>query len=186
MTKKQFGEVWELFGKICDKVPNWQRSSKYSRQYGFIGASGYGYCFHVKLVYTGGGSWHDEPKVLELDIGERGFSMEDGIGDEREIGRTTKLDENLVGLENCEGSLEEQLSGSYTILKYLSSQALYIKCRNYLLRVNANGGEATVGVGFLKEHSLKEICQRLFVALNKDEIMESFEGYLVQPKQLEK
>ncbi len=186
LLKEQFGEVWELFGRIQGKVNGWFRGKggNYD-QWGFMGASGYGYNFGAGIHYLGNSSPIFEDgakggtKFLVVSYGcsftERAGN---GIGDERDVGRTSKLDDKLVGLENCNGrTLSDQLSGSKHMLEKLDGHQLQ------LVVYNSKFGRAakSVGIGFLYDNNLKEVCQRLFVRLNQDEVVE-MPQYLPAPK----
>jgi hypothetical protein len=183
LLKEQFGEVWDLFGKIEEKVQGWYRGTSSYGQWGFMGASYYGYNFGVGIHYLGderpvmrasnimGGS-----KVLTVSFA---CSFSDragnGAGDERDVGRTSKLDDQLLGLENCTGgTLSNQLSGSKYILEKLDGHDIQF----FVYNSKIGRGAKPVGIGALYDHSLKEICQHLFVRLNGDEVIDLRNIYL--------
>lgn len=177
LLKEQFGEVWDLFGKIENKVLGWQRKSQSYGQWGFMGASGYGYNFGALVEYKSQKDY--KRKILGVCFG---CSFTDkagnGAGDERDVGRTQDLDDNLIGLENCQDrTLSHQLSGSKYMLEKLDGHELFF------LAHNDNIGRQAINtkIGFLYDHRLKEVCQKLFVALNQDEVID-LPKYLPAPK----
>jgi len=172
LLKNQFRKTWNLFGGIQGKTQDWFREDgKNYGQWNFMGASGFGYHF-------GAGIYHSDGRYLVVSFGC--LSTEEignGIGDERDVGRKVDLDAKLIGLENCEGSLSYQLRGSEHMLEKLGWHNLQFAIRN-----NDGHGVNSVGIDFLYENKLKEVCQKLFVALNKDELID-LPKYLCAPNQ---
>ncbi len=186
LLKEQFGEVWDLFGKIEDKVEGWYKGTSSYGQWGFMGASLYGYNFGASIHYSPnkkpimnhshaiGGS-----KVLSVSFA---CSFTDkagnGAGDERKIGRKSKLDHQLIGLENCKGiTLSQQLEGSKYILENLNGHNLELVVYNDKFGICEKSGD----INSLYENKLKDICQQLFIKLNQDEVI-NLPQYLTAPK----
>jgi hypothetical protein len=182
LLKEQFGEVWELFGRIEDKVQDWFRGEHSYGHGTFMGASGYGYNFGTGIHYFGSGSGKpsfrsfgfDGKKYLIVSFakhtsdGKNAFADgPNGAGDERDVGRNSRgvSDEdwnNLVGLENChERTLSHQLSGSKYMLEKLRKHPLKI----FLYNHNIGRQNVRVGIESLYDNSLKEACQKLFVII---------------------
>lgn len=176
LLKEQFGEVWELFERIESKVQGWYRGSSSYGQWGFMGASGYGYNFGAGIHYLGdekpcmrasgvmGGS-----KYLIVSFAAS-FTEQagNGAGDERALGRIPDLDDQLIGLENCRGILSHQLGASEYMLKNLGGHDLQFAACNSEQRY----AQASIGIGFLDDNRLNDVCQSLFIKLNRDELVD--------------
>ena len=182
LLKEHFGEVWDLFAQIQDRVSGWvRRDGDNYGQWGFMGASGYGYNFGVGIHYFKGqlARMEARSKYLVVSFGCVFEEGGNGVGDERAIGRkSSELDDKLVGIENCTGKLlRAQLFGSKNMLEKLDNHQIQFKLYNR----NIRSQEISVGIGFLYDNSLKEVCQRLFVALNRDEVID-LPQYLPAPE----
>lgn len=170
LLKDQFGRTWELFKGIEEKLPGWYWGSSSYGQWDFMGASGYGYNFGVGIYFCGdndpgyrGGEVFRAKKYLSITFGNHG--LPNGIGDERNLGRVSDLDDTLVGLENCTGRvLSHQLSGSKYMLDKLGKQKLTFVLHNPSI---GHGGHAE-GLEFLRHADMRYVAQQLFKALNSD------------------
>jgi len=152
-----------------------------------MGSSGMGYEFSAGINYIGNGSEFEPEKILYFDFRRQKFDlMADAvtklrgeneiykpsvireIGDERCIGSHEEISDTLVGWDGLgvHISLDHQIYVSSSNLKKVRDSHLYVYIHNDNLGTNTTG-KADLKV--LKTQSLREVCQTLFMDLNKDE-----------------
>lgn len=181
LLKKQFGEAWELFGTIQQKVRGWYRDTRHFDDT-YIGITGYGYRFEARLCYKDPSGCRKKSIQISFAVGD-GVS---GINDERAIGREPEtlrgeLTYELIGLENCHDTLDRQLNGSECMLRSLQKHKLEIQIFNDDGSKNGKIGEIKADISFLYHYNLGELCQKLFVAINRGEVIE-LSKYLPAPQ----
>lgn len=164
--KKEFDEVWELFGGVEERLQFWKRKAPCEGRegkWGPLGLSKRGYGFSAGLAKG------DDPRAtkwLLVGFGE-GDRNQEGMGDERAFGFRGKPCKELAGLECCDGLHPEKCLES--------ARALVERVEAYTLVFHLN--HASLGQRMihmprnkLQSCSLSEICMGLFMAINDDDV----------------
>ncbi|MCB0318421.1 MAG: hypothetical protein KDD56_06665 [Bdellovibrionales bacterium] len=168
LMNDQFSEVWELFGKIEKEVPGWYRAAPNEGQWGYLGLSKDGYSFSASIEKNKRRNAAYAQKWLWVTFAW-GATTQRGMGDERAFGRSAPIDCNLVGLNNCKAmDLEEQLKNTKHYRKHVEGLKITVGMHDSKLGQKV----AKIELDSLSNYSLKEICQRLFIALNNDKLHE--------------
>lgn len=164
LLKTQFESVWELFGKIEGEVEGWYRASPHGGEWGYMGLCREGYHFGAAIErnYRRAAPYASKWVSVTFAVGNSGRN---GISDERCLGRTGGMDNCLVGLEACSGQdIKQQLLASRVMLDVLNRYRLVFGLHNDEI------GQRTskVELNILEQHSLKALCEQLFMGLNND------------------
>ena len=171
--RKQFEELWDFFAVIEKDAGGWFRVAPNGGPWEFIGASteGYNFAAGVEKNFRPGAPFPE--KYLIVSIGYS-TAYPTGIGDERMLGRASALSPELVGLHACT-ALNPRLreEAARKLKNKITEHPLMFQMSSKKVGQKA----ATVPVSILKTKSLVDLCQGLFVALNKD-LLEDPQTYL--------
>lgn len=163
---REFRNVWSLFGTIEGKVQGWFRSSPHGGDFDYLAVTKGGYSFGAGVEKNTGKGVPYPEKWLVVSFGWAS-GPSSGIGDERALGRTSKVDATLVGLEECVHSdVNEQARAARLLYERIMATPLTISLHHPTL-----GQEhRRLSREALGQRSLARLCQQLFAALNRDEL----------------
>ncbi len=164
MLKDEFNSLWEFFLSIEKQGKGWFCVSPFLVSWRAVGHSTRdGYMFGATIAKNKDRNAPLPEKSLAVT-----FAVEEwggGVGDERELGRLGKVDDNLIGLTACSGkTIAEQYQASKRLLTRVGQFQI-------LLRLNHKDvGQETahLGLDILQKQSLVELSEKLFILLNKD------------------
>lgn len=164
MLKDEFNALWEFFLSIEKEGKGWFCVSPCLVSWRAVGYSSRdGYMFGATIAKNKDRNAPMPEKSLAVT-----FAVEEwggGVGDERELGRHGKVDDNLVGLTACSGkTIAEQYQASKRLLTRVGQFQI-------LLRLNHKDiGQETahLSLDILQKQSLVELSEKLFILLNKD------------------
>lgn len=179
LLKSEFNKVWELFGSIEEKLPGWYCVSPCLHSWRAVGHVRGGYTFGACLMKNHSRSAPLSHKSLTISFGLDGASP--GIGDERSLGRTATMTDSLIGLEACgtAKTMPDRLRAAQHLVERIGRYSL-------IFRMNHRGiGQQAACLPFstLKEHSLSELSQSLFVLLNND-IISELKARIAEPEKI--
>lgn len=176
--RREFDDAYDFFMDLERDLPGWYCVSPNLALARSVAVCKGGYTFAACIMKN---HHRDAPlseKSLTISLGLE--ETPPGVGDERPLGRTGKVDAELWGVENCSGkSLREQADAA----AYLASK---IQNRSILFRMNhkAIGQQCTrLPLSILEQHSLKDLCKGLFVLLNND-VLSGLRESIAGPEQL--
>jgi hypothetical protein len=167
VLKREFTNAYALFYEIEEALDGWWVVSPNLGQWRPVGHMGNGYTFAAGVMKNHSPTAPLADKSLSVTFGMGDYKC--GIGDETWLGRQTPISDELTGLEDCRGkSITEQ---------YEASQKLYNSLMSFKLTIRMNHKQvgqkvAEIDLASLERHSLRQICQGLFVGLNNDVLME--------------
>lgn len=166
LLKQNFKELWAFFGVVQSDVQGWHRTSPSGSPLGYVHITKEGYSFTAGLEQNEKKGAPFPKKWLTVTLAHATGYLS-GIGDERLLGRTSPIDENLVGLARCtaiKGDKQEQAS---KLLKERIDDFPII----FTLSNETKGQHTTkVPISALQKFTLAEMCQPLIVALTHDDI----------------
>ena len=163
LLKSEFNSIKDLFQSIEESVTGWYCVSPNLAQWGAVGWGKSGYTFASAIMKNHHRKAPRSEKSLSVS-----FALDEkpvGIGDETLVGFTGHVTDSLSGLESCTSkSLREQGEGAKTLYHSLKDKSLVFR-----LNHNSVGQQiAKLPLSTLKEYSLRELCQGLFLTLNND------------------
>lgn len=166
LLKQNFKELWAFFGVVQSDVQGWHRTSPSGSPLGYVNITKEGYSFTAGLEQNEKKGAPFPKKWLTVTVAHATGYLS-GIGDERLLGRTGSIDENLVGIARCtaiKGDKQEQAS---KLLKARIEDLPII----FTLSNETKGQHTTrVPTSTLQKFSLAEMCQPLIVALTNDDM----------------
>lgn len=167
LLKEQFFKVFALFQDIEDLVEGWYTVSPNLGQWGPVGHDTNGYTFAAGVMKNHSRGAPYAEKSITVTFGMNEYKK--GIGTELWLGRQSPISDFLTGLDDCAGkSIEEQYEASRKLFTTLKEYQLQIR----LNHKNIGQKTAQIDLAQLEKHSLRSICQNLFVGLNNDILMD--------------
>lgn len=161
--KQEFTAAYALFCEIEDLVQGWFVESPNLGQWRPVGQSSHGYTFAacISKNHRRGAPFPEKSLSITFGLSE----LRPGIGDETWLGRQTPISDVLTGLEDCSGkSLREQHDAVKKMVKLLYERRVTVRMNHKELGQHT----AQIELDGLKKHSLRSVCQGLFVGLNND------------------
>ncbi len=167
LLKREFNSAWELFSEIERSVPGWYCVSPALAPWKAVSSVKGGYTFSACIMKNHHRNAPLSEKSLTVTFGLD--SLSPGIGDERLLGRTGDLDDNLWGYDNCTGlSLKQKNAAAVTLWKRMQNEHIVFRLNHKNL-----GQQSTyLPISILERYSLRDLCQRLFILLNKDQLFD--------------
>ena len=167
MLKEEFNQAWDFFDDIENRITGWYCVSPSLAPWKAVNCARDGYTFSACVMKN---HHRDAPlseKSLTVSFGLQ--ELPPGIGDERWIGRAGEMDDQLLGLTACtDMSKREKHEGSLHLKERIESRQIHFRMNH-----KAFGQQCTaLPISILEQHSLKDLCQRLFVLLNNDILVE--------------
>lgn len=176
--KREFNLVFDLFTSLEQQLPGWYCVSPNLAQWRSVGIVKGGYTFAACIMKN----HHRNAPLSEKSLSVT-FALDEvspGIGDERMIGRAGGLDDNLIGLQHCQSrTLREQFAGARSLVEKLEGRSISFRMNHKEIGQEV----ARLPLSLLEKHSLKELCQGLFVLLNND-VLEQLRSGIPQPESL--
>ena len=178
LLKREFNTAWDFFEDLEDRITGWYCVSPSLAPWKSVHCARDGYTFSACIMKN---HHRDAPlseKSLTISFGLQ--ELPAGIGDERWVGRTGEISDSLIGLPACTGkSLREQHEGARHLKERILARDIYFR-----LNHTSFGQQCTrLPLSILEKHSLKDLCQRLFVLLNNDVLLE-LQNKLANPETL--
>ncbi len=168
MMKRQFKDLWDFLGLLDQEVTDWYRVAPNGGPWDFLGISREGYSFAAGIELNRKRNAPFPRKWLTVCLGHS-LGGPNGIGDERMLGRKGAMDGKLVGLEHCRASDPEKQAEAAAELRRRAFETPLV----FGMYSEGVGQEFTkVPVTVLAEHSLEELFQVLYAALNRDALAE--------------
>ena len=107
MLKTEFNALWDFFKSIEKESEGWFCVSPFLNSWNAVGhTTREGYVFGVSIMKNHQRNAPLSEKSLAVTFGVEEWGG--GIGDEREIGRMTKIDDQLCGLIACTGKSQAE------------------------------------------------------------------------------
>ena len=166
--KREFDAVWNVFDKIERDTTGWFRASPNCGQWGALGhcRDGYNFAAAVERNHRRAAPFPSKWVSVSFAYGDEAHR---GFGDECPLGRSGDISDDLCGLEGCrDKTIVQQLQASRALLKTLGRHK--ITCGLYSEKIGQQF--TTLDMNVLEEHSLADLCEKLFIALNNDELAE--------------
>ena len=180
MMKRQFRDLWDFLGVVESEVEGWFRIAPNGGPWDFLGITREGYNFAAGVEQNTRSHAPFPKKWLMVSLA-CGRGWPNGIGDERMLGRKQPITEDLVGLEKLEGKADDmQVKAAAELRKRTKKFPLIFEM--YSEKVGQKC--ARIPLSVLDQHSLTELCQGLFLALNNDELPD-LQKLLPEGKRLE-
>ena len=176
--KLEFNQAWDFFEELEQRIPGWYCVSPSLAPWKAVNCARDGYTLSACIMKN---HHRDAPlseKSLTVSFGLQ--ELPPGIGDERWVGRKGEVCDKLVGLDACtDKSSREKHEGALHLKERIESRQIYFR-----LNHKSFGQQCTsLPISVLQQHSLKDLCQRLFVLLNNDILVE-LQRRLENPEQL--
>lgn len=165
LLKREFNKAWDFFFEIEQQVEGWYCISPNLAPWKTVALDKGGYTFAACIMKNKHRNAPQSEKSVSVSFGLSQFIS--GIGDERILGRTGEVDDQLCGLEACSGkTLEEQYKSSITLCNSLASHHITFRLNHHKI-----GQETTkMGIDILQRYPLASLCEKLFMAVNNDEL----------------
>jgi hypothetical protein len=171
ILKREFNALADLFWHIESTLPGWYHVSPNQAQWHSVGLAQNGYTFAGCIMKN---HRRDAPKSKKsLWIGFTSYDQFRGIGDERMLGRKGEMDALLVGLKACEQaaprlSLQDRYEGTRKMANALAEHRLVFRLNHHV----AGQQTTTMSVDIFHQHSLVDLAEKLFWALNQDLLLD--------------
>lgn len=164
MLKDEFNALWDFFHTIENKSEGWFCVSPFISSWKSVGHNNReGYLFGTTITKN-----HQRHAPMSEKSLAVSFAVEEwggGIGDEREVGRISKIDDQLCGLSACTGKgLNDQFQGA----KRLATRVGQFQLQFRLNHKDIGQQTSRVSLEILGKYNLIELSEKLFVLLNKD------------------
>jgi hypothetical protein len=167
LLKAEFNSVRDLFQEIENTVTGWYCVSPNLAQWGAVGWSRSGYTFATAIMKNHHRKAPRSEKSLSVT-----FALDEkpqGIGDESYVGFTGQVSDQLAGLSGCSAkSLREKGEGAKALYHAQNGKSIVFRLNHRTVGQQI----AKLPLSILKEYSLKELCQALFLTLNNDIVSE--------------
>ena len=167
LLKREFNDAGKMFQGMEKRLKSWYMVSPNRAKWQTVGLTRAGYNFATGIMKNHQRNAPRSEKSLTVS-----FALDEkpeGIGDERLLGYSGELSDNLVGLDHCpNSSLKEKGHGIAILYRQLKDKHLIFRLNHKKI------GQQTAKLPFavLENYSLSELCQGLFLALNNDIITE--------------
>lgn len=166
MLKVEFEKLWTFFKGIESETNGWYCVSPSLARWNALGHSRGGYNFSACIMKNFDRDAPNSEKSLTITYAFESFS--DGMGDEMALGRQTEISEELVGLKNCNPTdVVKQLED----VKRLANLCTKTKLSFRLNHKNYGQESTKLDINVLRDHSLTDLAEKLFMALNNDIIL---------------
>ena len=167
LLKYHFQEAWNLFGDIENDVEGWYRAAPNGGQWGYMAHCRQGYSFAAAIERNHRKGAPNASKWVSVTFACNTGCGAKGIGCETGLGREGKISDELVGLSGCsEPDLRKKAKAAERLVKTIDQYQLIFELNNKEI-----GQQQTrLNLEILNSHSLVELCERLFIALNNDEL----------------
>lgn len=163
LLKSEFNSAWDFFCSLERQLTGWYAVSPNQAAWKAVACERGGYSFAACIMKN---HHRDAPlsdKSLSVSFGLNGPVA--GIGDERWIGWQGVPGDSLVGLPlHPKMSPRDQAKGAMSLIERISNTKLVFRLNHHKIAQQS----ATYPLSMLDHHSLKGLCQRLFMALNND------------------
>lgn len=180
LLKGEFNAVWDSFVSLEHRLTGWFAVSPNLAPWKSVACGRGGYTFAACMMKN-----HDRHAPLSEKSLSVSFALDGlpaGIGDERWIGYQGIPTDTLAGFDACRGremSAATRLEGAKALVERVGSWPIIVRLNHRTIGQQT----ATLPLSILSQHSLRELCQGLFVLLNND-VLSNLQAAIAAPEQL--